>query len=296
MHRKTMLSLPMQGAILATISALLMSILMSVAKKLTPDIPTLLIVFIRSLFGLLFSLPFLMRNPKNILYSNQYALHGIRIMLSASAMLCTYYTYRHLPLTLATSLGMTGALFTTVLAVMILKDKVDGIKWLCVLVGYLGTLFIIQPRSIALEIGIITALLANFFAGCSTVITKILSRKDSNLTIISYTNLGLTSIFGFLSYPHWQLLGWRDMSLLASCGVLGLSAHYCYLAALKKASPSFLAPFEYTRLLFAFSIGFLFFRELPNLYTILGSTMIITATYIITYRDSHKKDKTSTTQ
>ena len=296
MHRKTTLSLPMQGAILATLSALLMSTLMAVAKQLTPDIPTLLIVFIRSFFGLLFSLPFLVRNPRNILKSNQYALHGIRIILSASAMLSTYYTYRHLPLTLATSLGMTGALFTTVLAVILLKDKVDTIKWLCVLVGYLGTLFIIQPRSLALEIGIITALLANFFAGCSIVIAKILSQKDSNLTIMSYTNLGLTIIFGFLSYPHWQLLGWRDMLLLTSSGVLGLSAYYCYLTALKKASPSFLAPFEYTRLLFTFLIGFLFFHELPNLYTILGSMIIIAATYIITYRDSSQKHKRHVSQ
>jgi drug/metabolite transporter (DMT)-like permease len=296
MHRKTTLSSTIQGAILATFSALLMSALMSVAKKLTPDIPTPLVTFIRSGFGLLFSLPFLMRSPKKILQSNQYALHGIRIMLSASAMLCTYYTYRNLPLTLATSLGMTGALFTTVLAVIFLKDKVDPIKWLCILVGYLGALFIIQPSSLTLEIGIITALLANFFAGCSTVVAKILSRKDSNLTIISYTNIGLTIVFGVLSYPHWQLLDWRDMFLLASCGVLGLGSHYCYLTALKKASPSFLAPFEYTRLLFAFSIGFLFFRELPNFYTILGSMMIITATYTITYRDNHQKNKVSTSQ
>ena len=83
MHRKTTLSSTIQGAILATFSALLMSALMSVAKKLTPDIPTPLVTFIRSGFGLLFSLPFLMRSPKKILQSNQYALHGIRIMLSA---------------------------------------------------------------------------------------------------------------------------------------------------------------------------------------------------------------------
>jgi len=293
MHRKTTLSLPIQGALLATISALLMSILMSIAKKLTPDIPTSLIVFIRSLFGLLFSLPFFIKNPKKVLNSDQYPLHGIRIMLSASAMLCTYYTYRHLPLTLATSLGMTGALFTTVLAVIILKDSVDRIKWLCILVGYLGALCIIQPRSLILEMGIITALLANFFAGCSTIVAKILSKQDSSLTIIIYTNLGLTTIFGCLSYPHWQLLSGRDMLLLASSGALGLSTHYCYLAALKKASPSFLAPFEYTRLLFAFLIGFILFHEIPNFYTILGSMMIVGATYVITWRDSHGRSRSS---
>jgi drug/metabolite transporter (DMT)-like permease len=289
MHRNIIISLPIQGAILATLSALLMSVLMSIAKTLTPDIPTTLIVFIRSLFGLLFSLPFFISNPKRVFKSDQYALHGIRMILSASAMLCTYYTYRHLPLTLATSLGMTGALFTTVLAVIILKDSVDRIKWACILVGYLGALCIIQPRSLTLEMGIITALLANFLAGCSTVVAKILSKQDSSLTIISYTNLGLTSIFGFLSYPHWQLLSVRDLFLLAASGALGLSTHYCYLAALKKASPSFLAPFEYTRLLFAFLIGFVFFYELPNFYTLLGSMLIITATYVITWRDGHAR-------
>jgi drug/metabolite transporter (DMT)-like permease len=287
MHQRTPISLPIQGALLATMSALLMSVLMSIAKNITPEIPTSLIVFIRSLFGLLFSLPFFINNPKKVFKSDRYVLHGIRIILSASAMLCTYYTYRHLPLTLATSLGMTGALFTTVLAVIILKDSVDRIKWACILVGYLGALCIIQPRSLTLEMGIITALLANFFAGCSTVMAKILSKQDSSLTIISYTNLGLTSIFGCLSYPHWQLLSWRDMFLLAASGVLGLGTHYCYLAALKKASPSFLAPFEYTRLLFAFLIGFVLFHELPNLYTIIGSVLIIAATYVITWRDGH---------
>jgi drug/metabolite transporter (DMT)-like permease len=290
MCNKKTLSTPVQGAMLATLSAFLMSVLMAITKELAPDIPTTLVVFIRSLCGLLFSLPFLIKNRWKVLKSNQYGLHSIRVMLSASAMLCTYYTYRHLPLTLATSLGMTGALFTTVLTVLILKDRVDSIKWACILFGYLGTFCIIQPRSITLEIGILTSLLANFFAGCSTIVGKIISKQDSVLTMISYTNIGLTAIFGGLSYPQWQVVEGRHMLLLALCGLLGLGAHYCYLTALKKVSPSFLAPFEYTRLLFTFFIGFLCFRELPNFYTVLGSMMIIVATYLITYRDSRQKD------
>jgi drug/metabolite transporter (DMT)-like permease len=290
MCNKKTLSAPVQGAMLATLSAFLMSVLMAITKELAPDIPTTLVVFIRSLCGLLFSLPFLIKNPWKVLKSNQYGLHSVRVMLSASAMLCTYYTYRHLPLTLATSLGMTGALFTTVLTVLILKDRVDSIKWLCILFGYLGTFCIIQPRSITLEIGILTSLLANFFAGCSTIVGKIISKQDSVLTMISYTNIGLTILFGVLSYPQWQVVEGRHMLLLASCGLLGLAAHCCYLTALKKVSPSFLAPFEYTRLLFTFLIGFLYFRELPNFYTVLGSMMIIVATYIITYRGSRQKD------
>ena len=288
MHSKTIFSPPIQGALLATLAALLMSVLMTITKELTPDIPTTLVVFVRNFFGLLFSIPLLVSSPQKVFKSNQYGLHGVRILLSAGAMLCTYYTYRHLPLTLATSLGMSGALFTTVLSILILKDKVDGIKWLCILAGYAGTLCIIQPRSMVLEMGILTSLLSNFLAGCSTIMSKIISKHDSSLTIISYTSIGLTTIFGCLSYPYWQVLAWRDVLLLASGGALGLTAHYCYLTAIKKTSPSFLAPFEYTRLLFAFLIGFVFLNEIPNFYTILGSIIIVATTYIITYRDKRK--------
>lgn len=277
---------PLKGALLATLSALLMSVLMSIAKRLPAEIPSTLIVFIRSLFVLFFSLPLLSRNPKQLLKTDQYALHILKIVLNAGAVLCTYYTYRHLPLNLATALGMTGALFTTVLAIVILKDSVDFIKWLCIAVGYLGTLCIIQPGTIRLEWGIITALLANFFAGCSTIVAKILSSRNvSNIAIIFYNNIGLTLIFGYMSYAYWGLLDQHITVILSVIGGLSLIIHSCYLSALQKASPSFLAPFEYTRLIFAFLIGFVLFQELPNTYTVLGSIMIVGATYVITYRD-----------
>ena len=235
---------PIQGAMLATTAALLMSVLMAIAKKLPEAIPTSLVLFIRSLFVLLFSLPLLARNPKTVLKSNQYLLHGLQIVLGVCATLCTYYTYRHLSVTLATSLGMTGALFTTLLSVIILKDSVDRIKWLCILVGYLGTLCIIQPGTINFELGIITALLANLIAGFGAITSKILSQRVDKLAIIVYNTLGMTIIFGGLSYPHWYLLDQKVLFVLACMGALALSANYCYLTALKKASPSFLAPFE----------------------------------------------------
>lgn len=291
MLSKNSSSTAIQGALLATLSALMMSILMAIAKRLPTDIPSVLVVFIRSLFVLLFSLPLLWRNPRRLLRTNQYTMHGLKIIFNACAILCTYYTYRHLPVTLATSLGMTGALFTTVLAVFILKDAVDRVKWLCIVVGYLGALCIIQPGTIQFEVGIITALLANFFAGCGTILAKIISARNvSNFAIIFYNNIGLTLIFGYMSYSHWSLLTKQVALTLSMMGGLSLATHYCYLIALKKASPSFLAPFEYTRLIFAFLIGYTFFQEgWPNLYALLGTVMIVGSTYTITYRDNNRQ-------
>lgn len=288
MSTKSHLPRSVQGALLATISSLLMSTLVFITKEVSREIPISLLVFTRNLFGLLFLLPVFIKHYEQ-LRSDRYVFHGIRIILSFVSMQCTYYTYRHLPATLATSLGMTGALFTTVLAIFFLKDRVDSIKWVCILLGYLGALFIIQPTSVTLEMGILTALLSNFFAGCSVIMAKILSRKDSTLTTVAYTSLGLTFISGCHSYPDWQTIGGRDTLLLAVGGIVGASGHYLYFQALEKVNASFLAPFGYTRLLFAFLISFLFFREVPNFYTVLGSTIVIMTTYIITYRDRRQE-------
>jgi drug/metabolite transporter (DMT)-like permease len=286
MQQRSWYTVSVREALLATISALLMSVLMAMAKALPASIPSSLILFIRSIFVLLFSLPLLGRNPREVLKSDQYVLHGLQILLSILATLCTYHAYRSLPITVATSLGMTGALFTTLLSILILKDKVDRTKWLCILVGYVGTLFIIQPQSMCLGMGIITALLANLLAGLGAVTSKILSQKVNERAIITYNTLGMTLFFAFLSYPHWALLNRQILPKLATMGMLALSSTYCYLIALKKASPSFLAPFEYTRLVFALLIGFIFFQELPQGHTMVGSILIVGAAYIITYRDS----------
>jgi drug/metabolite transporter (DMT)-like permease len=239
----------------------------------------------RTFFGLVFFLPFLLHNHAQFFKTKKTSLHLLRICTSISAMLCTYYTYRHLPLGLATSLGMTGALFTTLLSILFLKERVDKTKWVLIVIGYLGALCIIKPHRFVLEIGIITGLLANILAGSSIILAKILSRYDSTVTIMGYTNIGLFLVAAVLNFHGWQAIGLKDLGLLAVIALLGLCAQYCSITALKQTRPSFLAPFEYTRLLFSFLIGFLFFRELPDPYTIIGSIIIIGATYTITYRE-----------
>ena len=153
--------------------------------------------------------------------------------------------------------------------------------------GYLGALCIIKPHTFVLEMGIITALLANLLAGSSIIIAKVLSKNDSTLVLMGYNNIGVFMAAALFNFNGWHVIGWKDGALLSLMALLGLAAQYCSLTALKQSRPSFLAPFDYTRLLFSFLIGFTIFQEVPDLYTILGSFMIILATYIITYREEN---------
>lgn len=288
-----MLSNPkVKAALLATFSALALSTSMALARKLNTKIPTTLVVFVRGCFGFMFFLPFFLKNNLAIFRTHRAHLHILRAMLAVSAMLCTYYTYRNLPVAFATSIGMSGAIFTTTLAWFILKDQIGRFRWLLVLIGYVGVLVVIRPTSYILDVAVITSLLANIFAALAIITAKILSRTDSTITMMLYSNIGIVIVSGLISGGQGhELLETKDWIILSMTGLIGVSAQFALLNAIKISSPSFIAPFEYTRMVFAIGIGFIFFFEIPDLFTIIGAGVIIVATYSLTYFESKKESK-----
>lgn len=281
-----------KAALLATFAAMALSISMALARKLNQEIPTSLVVFVRSCFGFLFFLPFILKNNIAIFRTNKIHLHILRAILAVSAMLCTYYTYRNLPVAFATSIGMSGAIFTTTLSWLLLKEYISPFRWGLVMVGYIGVLVVVRPTSYLIDFAIVTSLLANIFASLAIITAKVLTRTDSTITMMLYSNVGLVIVSSLVSRGSGlDILENQDWIILSMTGLLGVSAQFALLNALKITSPSFVAPFDYTRIVFAIIIGFVFFLELPDLFTLVGAIVIMVATYLLTKKESEKEKK-----
>lgn len=270
------------GAGFMLLWALSFSSAMSGAKLLSPDVHSIMAIFMRYVFGLVFFSPFILQNGFKGFKTSRPLLHFTRIICMIIAMACTYYAYRNLPLALATSIGMTGPLFTTILAMLLLKDSVSLPKWAFILFGYLGVLVMVQPHEVPISMGVWVELLANLFAALTIISAKLLSRTESTFTLMLYANTVTTFIVGILALMVWETPETIDLIILMIVGGLGVVSQFSYVSALKYASPSYLAPFEYTRMCFAIPVGYVFFQEVPTLWTILGSFMIIGATYGLT--------------
>jgi drug/metabolite transporter (DMT)-like permease len=270
------------GAAFMLLWALSFSSAMAFAKGLSPEVDSIIVLFMRYFFGLVFFSPFVFQAGIKGFETSRPILHITRVLCVGAAMGCTYYAYRNLDLALATSIGMTGPLFTTVLAMLLLKDSVSMPKWALIVFGYIGVIVMVRPHEIPISIGVWVELLANLFAALSIICVKLLSRTESTLTIMLYANTVTTLIAGFLVLGVWKTPEPQDLLILMTVGALGVFSQYCSVTALRFANPSFLAPFEYTRLIFAVPVGYLFFHELPTLWTLLGSLMIIGATYGLT--------------
>lgn len=270
------------GAGFMLLWALSISMAMTLAKKLSPEVPTLVVLFMRLFFGFLFFSPFMVRAGVKGFHTARPLLQLARVCFTGTALICTYYAYRNLPLALATSIGMTGPLFTTLFAMLLLRDHVTVGKWACIFFGYLGVLVMVRPHELEVNMAVWIELLANVCAALSSITVKVLSRTDSVLTIMLYTNTVTTFVAGILVYWVWVTPSLPDSLLLVAVGGFGLLSQYGATSALRYANPSYLAPFEYTRMCFAIPVGYSLFHEEPTLWVLGGSAMIIAATYSLT--------------
>lgn len=272
--------------------AALFSTAMSLAKLLSPSVNPVTLIFSRSFMGLLAGLPLFMRNGFMVhLRTPQLNLHLLRILIVSCAMGCTYYAYRELPLAYAAAIGQTGPLFTTILAIVLLKEQVKLSKWIALGVGYIGVLVIIRPTHGVLDSTTLIALLANLLAGIGIITSKKLTTTDSSETILFYATFGVLTVSGILSFWFWTSPSGEDLFKLAGMGISGVLSQYCYLRSLHHAPASFVTPFEYSRLCMMVPIGFFIFQEIPDIWTLIGSLIIIMAIIFLTKTDTTTKEE-----
>jgi len=246
---------------------------------------TFMVVFIRFLFGLVVIAPALIKSPVQKLRTQQWTLHAINAVLRCAGIFCTYYAYRHLPMAFAASIGFTAPFIAVTLALILLRERVELHKWIAVTFGYFGVLIMINPQEISVNIAILASLAANACAAFSQVVTKNLSKTESNIQIMFYINIGAVLLTSVIMVYQWEQPLLKDWPILLLIGAAGTISQYSFIKAIRVSDLSFVAPFEYIRLLFAVPIGILLFNELPQPLSILGSLIIVGCSGFLTYME-----------
>ncbi len=203
------------------------------------------------------------------------SLQFLRAILTVTSMWAIFFGFARAPLTDATAIMYTRAIFLTLLAWLILGECLDRRRWTGVLLGVLGGLLIIRPAFQSWDISYLVVLAASILNAGAVVVTKLLSRKDSDLTVLAYVSaISLVCSIPGLALP-WplELSPW-----LVAIAVLGPLAFYLSQVAIRFADVSALAPFDYSRLVISAVVAFFVFSEAPNIGSIAGATVIVLVT------------------
>ena len=217
-------------------------------------------------------------------------LHLVRGVL-AIVMLSTFiYSVRLLPLADAYSVFLAAPLIVTALAVPLLGERVDGQRWLAIGIGLSGTLVLLNPKAANLAtLGAAAAIVAALCYALTVLSVRLLTRTDTTVSMVFWFMLMLTVFGGVLSAPSWLPIAREHWPVLAAVGVLGALGQHFVTEAFRHAPASVVAPFEYTALLWAVALDWIFWAHAPNTRMLLGGAVIIASGLYLIQRQRRER-------
>ncbi len=268
--------------------------LMDLIVKWSDDYPVGQVLFFRGFCGII---PILFLIPKDRYFdfykTTRPVLHFKRCLAGLIALVSIFVALRNLPLATVVSISFAAPIFITIFSIFLLDEKVGLYRWMAVLVGFLGIIFITEPGFSALNVYYIYPII--FCLGLSYVAIAI--RKLSSTEpawLISFFFSFSIMLLSFLSfYQGWILPNLLDLFLLSMVGILGGLANLWLSQSYKYSEVSLVSPLKYLGLVFAIIFGYFIWNEIPTSKTLLGALLVIVSSIIIFRREMYLKKKLS---
>lgn len=276
-----------QGCVWMALCGLGFSVMAAFVKMAgQAGINTFEITFFRCLIGFLMLVPFIVKSGPQGLHTQHLKAHVLRSALGIVAMACSYLGIAKLELATYTALSFTKPLFAVLLAVIILKEDVRWRRWAATIVGFLGVLVMMQPGSGTFNPWALLALGDAMSIALLITILKRLPASETPLIMLFYYGLIATALVAPPAIYYWQWPQPMEWLYLIIIGATGALSQYWWILAFKAGEASVVAPFDYLRLLFAGTIGYIIFAELPDHWTLIGAGLIIGSTIYIAQREA----------
>ncbi len=257
----------------------------ALVSKVSQDLPPIEVAFFRNLFGFLVLMPALVRSRFTAFRTTKLHLHALRGGVNSISMMMFFSALAITPLAEATALAYTAPLFMTIGAVFFLGETLRARRIAALVVGFIGALIVLRPGLVPLDLGPILVVSSAVLWAVSMIDIKILSRTDSSLTIATYMLVFVTPITGIAALFVWQAPGLEHLGWMFLLGGLGSVGHILFAEAFKLADTTVLMPLDFTKMIWAAVLGFLFFGQVPDLWTWIGGTVIFASATYISYRE-----------
>jgi drug/metabolite transporter (DMT)-like permease len=219
--------------------------------------------------------------------------HAGRGAISMCGMFCNFGALARLPIVDATAIGFASPLITVAFAAIFLRERVRIYRWSAVIVGFLGILVMLTPyfdfsrhaAATVTVVGFAFAIAGAFFNAGSVVQTRRLTETETTSSIVFYFSL-ICALAGLATWPFgWIVPTWPEFAALVVIGLCGGIAHILLTESYRWAPASLVAPFDYTSMVWAFVLGYLFFDELPTVFVFIGAAIIAAAGLFVIFRE-----------
>jgi drug/metabolite transporter (DMT)-like permease len=282
---------PARGAGLMTLAVISMVLIDVCAKQLVHHYPIHQILFFRGIFALLPTMVAVaMGGGLATLRVGRWMPHLLRAALGLIAMGSFFYALRFMTLIDATAIAMAAPLLITILSVPILGEQVGCHRWTAVVVGFIGVIIMLKPdpEQMVQPIVVVPLITALAYALLQVVTRQHAHRESTQAFVFTYLSIS-TLVPGVFCLYEWQPVEVETLPAVVGIGVAGGTMMLFMIQAYRVAQASFLAMLDYTALLWAAALGWLFWRELPSASTVAGGAILVAAGIYIVHRESRRR-------
>lgn len=209
----------------------------------------------------------------------------LRCLFTTGSLFSAFYAFGNLPMAEVYSLLFSAPVLITVLAIPLLGERVKFVRGIAIVLGLLGVIVVLRPGQATFSLGHGAALMAAFCIACTSIVTRKIGSREHSLTLILYpmlTNVILSGVvLAFVYVPM------PSQALLACCaaGFLSVVAQNFVIQAYRTAEAQFVAPMQYSQMIWAVLFGAVWFNETIDQWVIAGSSVIVLSGLMFIWRE-----------
>ena len=277
----------MKAITLNLLAWVMLPIMDGFAKYLSAHLPVLQITWARYFFTVAFTFPIMfLFFRKNLVWTDKPKLQITRGIILLTANICFFYAISIISLAKALTLAFVAPLIVTAFSPIFLGERVGFRRWSAVIIGFIGSLVVIRPGFVEINLASIAALGTGVMYGFYLIITRKLSTSDNPLLTLLLTGVVGAIIISFVMPFVWVKPNFNQWSIMAAIGIFACLGHFFLILSLKYADASKLAPFSYFEIITNIIIGYYFFSDFPDNWTFLGLFIIVLSGIYISRRES----------
>lgn len=276
----------LRGIAFMLASTLAFALLWVFIRLAASSMPVVLLVFWRTLFGLVFMAPMLVREGRGLFVTRRPGLHGVRAGTGALAMYATFYAVTHAPLADVTAISYASPLFASLLAALFLGEVLRMRRLAALALGFLGMLLVVRPGMDTLDDGRLAAITGALLVAGSLVTIKILSRTERPETTVAWSYVLILPVNFVVALVFWRWPEGDELLLLVIIGVLANIGQMALTRAFSAAEATAVLPFDFMRLVLAALFGLAIFDEALSWQTIAGAGVILVSSVYLAHRET----------
>jgi drug/metabolite transporter (DMT)-like permease len=276
--------------LLLAASALALTVETAILRAIADEASVAAIVFARSLAQLALGAALIAASGRGLAGArpNRPGLQLVRGAASLASWWLYYFSFRVLEFAVATTLNFTTALMVAALAGAVMRERVGWARWAATLAGFAGVLLVVRPGGGGEAIGIAAGLGSAVFGVVIVFSNRALGLADRVETTMLW--VGIVTALGTLG-PALATGGWpagAGLGLLALAVTVGAAGLWLILEGFRVGEASALAPVPYLRLVFAVAIGWAWFGEFPDFWSLAGIAVIAASAALLAWAESRR--------